>query len=129
MSASSTVTVTAAFSDSEVAQAAIFALQEKGIPLSNISVTAQDPASDDADLAGESLAQLEVPVLFDPDIPPDEPMGGGRLLGIDKIGYDEVRPVAEGSGATVTVEAEPAQHDSVRAILEAHGGRIVSSLL
>lgn len=38
------------------------------------------------------VTEREVPIVLDHDIPPDEPIGGGLRLGIDKKGYDEVQP-------------------------------------
>jgi hypothetical protein len=46
----------------------------------------------EAYMTDEGAREREVPVVLDHDIPPDEPIGGGLRLGIDKKGYDEVQP-------------------------------------
>jgi hypothetical protein len=61
----------------------------------------EDLPSTQAYMTDDSAGQWEVPVVIDHDIPPDEPMGGGLRLGINKTGYDEV---------------EPAEHDMVRRV-------------
>lgn len=61
----------------------------------------EDLPTTEAYMTDDSAGQREVPVVIDHDIPPDEPMGGGLRLGINKTGYDEV---------------EPAGHDMVRRV-------------
>ena len=73
-----------------------------------------------------------MPVVFDPDIPPDEPMGGGRILGIgeeNSLEEEDIAQVADTvTGSTMqstvrlTVRADDARRDLARTILEAHGG-------
>ncbi len=52
----------------------------------------EDLSTTEAYMVGEGAMGSDVPVVLDPDIPPDEPLGGGLRLGIRKTGYDEVEP-------------------------------------
>jgi hypothetical protein len=74
----------------------------------------------------------DVPVAFDPAIPPDEPMGGGRILGIGEENSleeeDSARAADSVIGSTMqstvrlTVRVDDARRGLARTILEAHGG-------
>lgn len=52
----------------------------------------EDLPTTEAYMTDNPPIEREVTVLMDPDIPPDEPMGGGLRMGIDKTGYNEVHP-------------------------------------
>lgn len=52
----------------------------------------EDLPTTEAYMTDSPVVERQVTVTFDPDIPPDEPMGGGLRMGIDKRGYNEVEP-------------------------------------
>ncbi|MEO5953153.1 MAG: hypothetical protein ABIQ44_11865 [Chloroflexia bacterium] len=52
----------------------------------------EDLPTTEAYMTDSPVSERNVTVLMDPDIPPDEPMGGGLRMGIDKTGYNEVQP-------------------------------------
>lgn len=111
--------ITALFTGTSEAEAAIAELHLRGFMPDSINVTVHAWSSE----AGEAL---------DPAIPPDEPMGGGRIGGIgeDKPqSEDDIARAADmltdptmESTARLTVRVNDDQRDLVRTILEAHGG-------
>jgi len=124
-----TGSVSALFGDSTAADGAIAELHLRGfLPEEiNVSVHAWSGATQAA------APELDdVPVVFDPAIPPDEPMGGGRILGIGAENSLEEEDIAQAAetvtGSTMqstvrlTVHVDDARRDLVRTILEAHGG-------
>lgn len=123
-----TGSVSALFGDSTAADGAIAELHLRGfLPEEiNVSVHAWSSALPAAPEVGD------VPVVFDPAIPPDEPMGGGRILGIGAENSLEEEDIAQAADAItgstmqstvrLTVHVDDARRDLVRTILEAHGG-------
>lgn len=124
-----TGSVSALFRDSAEADGAIAELRLLGFLPEDINVSVHAWSS------GTQVAAPEVddvPVVFDPAIPPDEPMGGGRILGIGAENSLEEEDIAQAAdtvtGSTMqstvrlTVRADDARRDLVRTILEAHGG-------
>ena len=124
-----TGSVSALFGDSTAADGAIAELHLRGFLPEEINVSVH---------AWSSAAQApapevnDVPVVFDPAIPPDEPMGGGRILGIGAENSLEEEDIAQAAdsvtGSTMqstvrlTVRVDDARRDLARTILEAHGG-------
>jgi hypothetical protein len=123
-----TGSVSALFGDSKEADGAIAELRLRGFLPEEINVSVHAWSSE-AQVAPEVD---DVPVTFDPAIPPDEPMGGGRILGIGGENSLEEEDIAQAAdmatGSTMqstvrlTVHADDARRDLARTILEAHGG-------
>jgi hypothetical protein len=121
--------ITALFTGTSEAEAAIAELHLRGFMPDSINVSVHAWSSE-AGEAGEALD--DVPVVFDPAIPPNEPMGGGRILGISEDkpqSEDDIARAADmltdptmESTARLTVRVDDDQRDLVRTILEAHGG-------
>lgn len=124
-----TGSVSALFSDSKEADGAIAELRLRGFLPEEINVSVHAWSS------GAPVAAPEVddiPVVFDPAIPPDEPMGGGRILGIGEENSLEEEGIAQAADTTtgstmqstvrLTVRADDARRDLARTILAAHGG-------
>lgn len=119
-----TGSVSALFRDSTEADGAIAELHLRGFLPEEINVSVH---------AWSSGAQVsDVPVTFDPAIPPDEPMGGGRIAGIgadNSLAEEDIAQAADTvTGSTMqstvrlTVRVDEARRGLARTILEAHGG-------
>ena len=124
-----TGSVSALFGDSTEADGAIAELRLRGFLPEEINVSVHAWSSG-AQVAAPNVS--DVPVTFDPDIPPDEPMGGGRILGIGEENSLEEEDIARAadtatdstmqSTVRLTVRADDARRDLARTILETHGG-------
>jgi hypothetical protein len=124
-----TGSVSALFGDSTEADGALAELRLRGFLPEEINVSVHAWSSRDQVAASEVD---DVPVVFDPAIPPDERMGGGRILGIGKensLAEEDIAQAADMvTGSTMqstvrlTVRADDARRDLARTILEAHGG-------
>jgi hypothetical protein len=129
--ASTPGSISALFTGASEAEAAIAELHLRGFASDSINVSVHAWSSE-----GEAPAEEldDVPVVFDPAIPPDEPMGGGRILGIGERqprSEDEIARAADTlsspmmeSTARLTVRVDDDRKDLVRTILEAHGGAL-----
>ena len=117
--------ITALFTGTSEAEAAIAELHLRGFMPDSINVSVHAWSS-------EAGALDDVAVVFDPAIPSDEPMGGGRIGGIGEgkpQSEDDIERAADmltdptmESTARLTVRVDDDQRDLVRTILEAHGG-------
>jgi hypothetical protein len=117
--------ITALFTGTSEAEAAIAELHLRGFMPDSINVSVHAWSSEAGTLD-------DVAVVFDPAIPPDEPMGGGRIGGISEDkpqSEDDIARAADmltdptmESTARLTVRVDDDQRDLVRTILEAHGG-------
>src|SRR5437762_7726176 len=73
--------VSAIFDDRQSAQAAITELRQIGIPAEDISlVSRNDDNGSMAPSAGD--ANIDTPIVLEYEVPPDEPLGGSRQLGL-----------------------------------------------
>ncbi len=121
--------VSALFGDSTEADGAIAELHLRGFLPEEINVSVHAWSS-----AAQAAAPEvdDVPVVFDPAIPPDEPMGGGRIVGIGQENSLKEEDIAQAAdtviGSTMqstvrlTVRVDDARRGLARTILEAHGG-------
>lgn len=124
-----TGSVSALFRDSTEADGAIAELHLRGFLPEEINVSVHAWSSG-AQVAAPNVS--DVPVTFDPAIPPDEPMGGGRIAGIgadNSLAEEDIAQAADTvTGSTMqstvrlTVRVDEARRQLARTILEAHGG-------
>ena len=124
-----TGSVSALFRDSTEADGAIAELRLRGFLPEEINVSVHAWSSEAQVAASEAE---DLPVVFDPAIPPDEPLGGGRILGIGEENSLEEEAIARAADSAtgpamqstvrLTVRADDARRDLARTILEAHGG-------
>jgi hypothetical protein len=124
-------TVSALFRDSKEADGALAELHLRGfLPESiNVSVNAWSREAGEERETAEHRA-----VVFDPAIPPDEPMAGGRIMGIGEEHSLDEADIAQAADrrngpimdSTVRLTVRLGEHnkDMVRTILEEHGGEV-----
>ena len=84
--------VSAVFDDSQSAQSAITELRQMAIPAEDISLisrhgdnpaaTQKSPTNEDAPALQDQTRLADTPVVFESEVPPDEPLGGSRQLGL-----------------------------------------------
>jgi hypothetical protein len=127
-----TGSVSALFGDSTEADGALAELRLRGFLPEEINVSVHAWSSRDQVAASEVPEVDDMPVVFDPAIPPDEPMGGGSILSIGKensLAEEDIAQAADTvpgsrmqSTVRLTVRADDARRDLARTILEAHGG-------
>jgi hypothetical protein len=122
-----TGTVSALFRDTSEADGAIAELHLRGFSADSIDTSVHAWTSQ-----AEAPALDDVTVVFDSAIPPDEPMGGGRIMGVGADNPLDENNIARAAdtriGSTMestvrlTVRVGEADMDLVRTILAAHGG-------